>query len=58
MTYLNSNYTGKTPRSLQSAFGPYTSNEINDHKPMDWQDKVVLTSCTITLVFVILLMIF
>ena len=33
--------TRKHPRTLQEAFGPYTSREIAE-QPMDWQDKLVV----------------
>lgn len=38
--------TRKHPRTMQEAFGPYTDNRIEEPpRPMDWQDKVVLTAC-------------
>ena len=29
----NSNWTGRTPRDMQSAFGPYTDNQIAEDTP-------------------------
>jgi len=40
--------TRKYPRTLQQAFGPYTSSHIEEHKqPMDWQDVVVTVACCV-----------
>lgn len=40
--------TRKHPRTMQEAFGPYTSHGISETKyPMAWQDKVVLTACAV-----------
>lgn len=48
--------TRKYPRTLNEAFGPYTSNEISEPvRPMDWQDKVILVACTLAIVAVIFL---
>lgn len=36
----------KHARTMQEAFGPYTSREITEPPcPMDWQDKVVIAGC-------------
>ena len=45
--------TRKHPRTLQEAFGPYCSNEIEEpgYQP-DWQDAVVVWACVITIVLV------
>lgn len=41
--------TRKYPRTLNEAFGPYCSNQIDEPKrPMDWQDKVVVIASAIT----------
>ena len=53
MKLFNSSYTGRAARSLEDAFGPYTSKHISepDH-PMDWQDVVVLlASIAVGIVF-------
>jgi len=42
--------TRKHPRTLNEAFGPYTSSRIDDDLPMDWQDKVVVGGCFVTLI--------
>ena len=40
--------TRSYPRTLQQAFGPYTSNQIEEpQREYDWQDKVVMTGCAI-----------
>jgi hypothetical protein len=50
--------TRKYPRTLKEAFGPYTSNRIEEPVyRMDWQDRVVLTGSIIValvLLFVLL----
>lgn len=40
--------TYRAPRTLQEAFGPYTSDaiEYEEVEQFDWQDRVVLTGCT------------
>lgn len=49
MTYRNSNYTGRAPRDLQSAFGPYTSGKIEEDgsTPFGWQEVVVVIASLI-----------
>ncbi|CAB5144479.1 hypothetical protein UFOVP147_15 [uncultured Caudovirales phage] len=50
--------TRKYPRTLNEAFGPYTSPYITEtDPPMDWQDVVVLVGCLICLVCVIALVV-
>jgi len=40
--------TKKHPRTMQEAFGPYTSHTISEAvPPYDWQDKLVMTACAI-----------
>lgn len=47
----NSNWTGRTHRTMQEAFGPYTSRSIYEpYKPMDWQDKAVVIASVLALV--------
>ena len=40
--------TRKYPRTLNEAFGPYTSNRIDEDLPMDWQDYLVIAACIVT----------
>jgi len=45
--------TRKYSRTLNEAFGPYTSNTISEpDRPMDWQDKLVLAGCALATVFI------
>lgn len=38
------------PRTLQEAFGPHTSTSIDeDVRPLDWQDKVVMSASLVAL---------
>jgi len=39
------NTTRRHPRTLNEAFGPYTSSHgwVEPHQPMDWIDKVLIT---------------
>ena len=43
---------------MQSAFGPYTSHDIQEsQRPMDWQDRVVLAGCWVcVMVFLLALL--
>ncbi len=51
--------TRKYPRSMTEAFGPYANGPITEpDRPMDWQDRVVLTaSVVVGVVFVGLLLV-
>lgn len=41
--------TRRFPRTMQEAFGPYTDDNLYEpQRPMDWEDKVVLTGCVVT----------
>ena len=43
MTYWNSSYTGRAPRTMAEAFGPYESGPVLEQaRAMDWQDIVAL----------------
>lgn len=44
--------TRKHPRTMQEAFGPYTSRDLLEkHEPhFDWQDALVMAGCTLTAV--------
>jgi hypothetical protein len=49
----------KYPRTLQEAFGPYTSNQIDSPPtPMDYADTIVLLGSIIALVVIIIFAIF
>jgi hypothetical protein len=52
MNRTHSNYTGRIPRDLTSAFGPYASSEFTDETPMPKADKIVLAVSLIALVAV------
>lgn len=52
---MNSNYTGRTHRNMQSAFGPYASRQISEpHQPLDRADKIVVVGCLCAAVFLII----
>jgi hypothetical protein len=45
--------TRKYPRTLNEAFGPYSSGPISEpEQPMDWQDVVVLVASIVTILVV------
>ena len=53
---LSSSYTGRAPRNLEAAFGPYQRRSpvvALPDAPMDWQDKVVVTGCTVAAVGIV-----
>lgn len=46
--------TRKYPRSLEDAFGPYARGPIQEpQRPMDWQDRVVVTASAAALLAVV-----
>jgi hypothetical protein len=45
--------TRKYPRTLEQAFGPYTSRDFNDTEPMHPSDKIVLVASAIGAVVLI-----
>lgn len=48
--------TRRHPRTLQEAFGPYTSREIQEPpRRMDPQDRVVLAGSAVVCFFVVVL---
>lgn len=49
----------KYPRTLQEAFGPYTSRDLVEPKrPLDWQDRVILGSSAVAaIVFVVFIVV-
>lgn len=44
--------TRKHPRTMQEAFGPYTSFDIADTPLFDWQDALVVVGCCVTVIAV------
>ena len=40
---MSDEYTYRHPRTMQEAFGPHTSNQIDESDPRDWQDSPLLT---------------
>jgi hypothetical protein len=47
--------TRKHPRTLEEAFGPYTSREFTEQDSLDWQDWVVMVGSIVTAVVCALL---
>lgn len=41
--------TRRHPRTLQEAFGPYTSSSIDNQTPVHWADKVVALLAIVTI---------
>lgn len=51
--------TRKHPRTMQEAFGPYTSAPLEEPSdPWDWQDAVVICGCAAAAVIVVVLQLF
>lgn len=45
---MNSNYTGRTSRTMQDALGPYASRQISEpHRDMDRADWIVVIGCLV-----------
>ena len=54
----NSNYTGRTPRTLNSAFGPYTDEYIYDDDPAQpWMFWLAVGVTVLLAVLIVWLMI-
>jgi hypothetical protein len=51
----NSNYTGRTSRTLNEAFGPYASREISEPPIMSTGDMVVIATCLLGILVLIVL---
>jgi len=49
MTYRNSSHTGRFPRTMEEAFGPYTNPEFEEQPPTDYEDIFVLVSGIVAL---------
>ena len=52
--------TRKHPRTLQEAFGPYTSNEIEEdpYVPFGWQEIIVVIASLLSFWVLVALMVF
>lgn len=51
--------TRRHPRTLQEAFGPYTSRSVmSEHRQLDFADKVVVAGSLMALLALFLLAIF
>ena len=49
MNTRTSSYTGRSHRSMESAFGPHCGNVITEPtREFDWQDKVVMVASVVT----------
>ena len=47
--------TKKFPRTMQEAFGPYTSHAIAEpSRPYDWQDRRVMATCIAVVVCLVI----
>ena len=47
--------TKKVPRTMQEAFGPYTSHAISEPiAPYDWQDRLVMAACCAVVAFLVI----
>lgn len=53
MNYRSSSWTGRAPNSMQAAFGPYTSNHIEEPAERHWQDWVVYAVCLFAFLLVL-----
>ena len=53
----HSNYTGRTHRTLESAFGPYASGSQlhTECEPMSFGEKLVVVVCLVGLLAVVLM---
>lgn len=50
MNSNHSNWTGRTHRTMQSAFGPHTSQTIYEEVTTHQHDKIVMWACVVALV--------
>lgn len=54
MSKINSNYTGRIARTIEQAFGPYTSKDFDDDIGPTWQEwALVIVSALFTLAVVV-----
>ena len=49
----HSNFSGRMPRTLEDAFGPYTSRDFNDPPELPWWYWAIFT--VIVLIFLVIL---
>ena len=58
MNFRSSSYTQRAHRTLESAFGPHTSREIQEpDRPFDWQDVVVIVGSALSFIGWVLVMV-
>lgn len=52
MDHNHSNHTGRHHRTMQEAFGPYTSSSlyIEEDRAFDFQDKIAMAACFVMFV--------
>jgi hypothetical protein len=48
--------TRKFPRSLEQAFGPYTSRDFIENDPMPDADRIVIAACAIGAVALVVIL--
>lgn len=57
--FSSSNWTGRTNRTIQEAFGPYSGNMINEtYEAPTWKDvgKYVAVVCIISILFSLIIL--
>jgi hypothetical protein len=50
----NSNFTGRVHRTMQSAFGPHTSDEIYEEKEESWVWVVVSFAAMLAMLVIVI----
>jgi len=53
----HSNYTGRTPRTLNSAFGPYTSDRIDEDPAETWMFWLAVSVTVLLVTLIVWLMV-
>ena len=54
---MSSNYTGRTHRTINSAFGPYTSHALQPMpEPIHPHDTIVLWGCVAALIALVVVL--
>lgn len=58
MTYRNSSWTGRAPRTTEAAFGPYASGPVHPMRDSDNErkDRITVRACVLAFVALALLM--